>query len=57
MLHLRKQTLQLASKMRYVAAQFDALLTDELWLGERHPRERDGASGCSMRCPGSTALP
>jgi threonine aldolase len=32
MLHLRKQTLQLASKMRYVAAQFDALLTDELWL-------------------------
>ena len=32
MLHLRKQTLQLASKMRYVAAQFDALLEDELWL-------------------------
>ncbi len=32
MLHLRKQTLQLASKMRFVAAQFDALLTDELWL-------------------------
>jgi threonine aldolase len=29
--YLRKQTLQLASKMRYVAAQFDALLTDELW--------------------------
>jgi threonine aldolase len=32
MLHLRKQTLQLASKMRFLAAQFDALLTDELWL-------------------------
>ncbi len=32
MLHLRKQTLQLASKMRFVAAQFDALLEDELWL-------------------------
>jgi threonine aldolase len=32
MLHLRKQTLQLASKMRFVAAQFDALLTDRLWL-------------------------
>ena len=31
MLHLRKQTLQLASKMRFLAAQFDALLTDELW--------------------------
>ena len=32
MLHLRKQTLQLASKMRYIAAQFDALLEDDLWL-------------------------
>jgi threonine aldolase len=32
MLHLRKQTLQLASKMRYVAAQFEALVTDALWL-------------------------
>lgn len=31
MLHLRKQTLQLASKMRFLAAQFEALLTDELW--------------------------
>ncbi len=29
---LRKQTLQLASKMRFLAAQFDALLDDELWL-------------------------
>jgi threonine aldolase len=29
--YLRKQTLQLASKMRYLAAQFDALLSDELW--------------------------
>ena len=29
--YLRKQTLQLASKMRFFAAQFDALLTDELW--------------------------
>jgi threonine aldolase len=28
---LRKQTLQLASKMRYLSAQFDAYLTDELW--------------------------
>ncbi len=30
--YVRKQTLQLASKMRFLAAQFDALLTDELWL-------------------------
>jgi threonine aldolase len=29
--YLRKQTLQLASKMRYVSAQFDAYLSDELW--------------------------
>ena len=30
--HLRKQTLQLGSKMRFLAAQFDALLSDDLWL-------------------------
>ncbi len=29
---IRKQATQLPSKMRYVAAQFDALLTDDLWL-------------------------
>jgi threonine aldolase len=28
---LRKQGMQLASKMRFVAAQFDALLRDDLW--------------------------
>jgi len=28
---IRKQSMQLASKMRYVSAQFVALLTDELW--------------------------
>jgi len=32
LLYLRKQSMQLASKMRFIAAQFDALLTDELWL-------------------------
>jgi threonine aldolase len=30
--YVRKQTLQLASKMRFLAAQFEALLTDELWF-------------------------
>jgi threonine aldolase len=30
-LYLRKQSMQLASKMRFVAAQFEALLSDELW--------------------------
>jgi len=28
---LRKQSMQLASKMRFIAAQFEALLTDDLW--------------------------
>jgi threonine aldolase len=28
---LRKQSMQLASKMRFIAAQFQALLTDDLW--------------------------
>lgn len=30
--HLRKQVTQLPSKMRFVAAQFEALLADGLWL-------------------------
>jgi threonine aldolase len=30
--YLRKQSLQLASKMRFLAAQFQALLEDDLWL-------------------------
>ncbi|THB78717.1 MAG: low specificity L-threonine aldolase [Desulfobacteraceae bacterium] len=29
---IRKQSMQLGSKMRFIAAQFDALLTDDLWL-------------------------
>ncbi len=29
---IRKQVTQFASKMRYLAAQFNALLTDDLWL-------------------------
>jgi threonine aldolase len=30
-LYIRKQSMQLASKMRFLAAQFDALLSDDLW--------------------------
>jgi threonine aldolase len=30
--YLRKQSLQLASKMRFLAAQFEALLSEDLWL-------------------------
>ena len=29
--YIRKQGMQLASKMRFIAAQFNAILTDELW--------------------------
>ena len=36
----RKQAGQLASKMRFVSAQFDALLTDDLWLDNaRHAND------------------
>jgi threonine aldolase len=30
--YLRKQQMQLSSKMRFLAAQIDAMLTDDLWL-------------------------
>jgi threonine aldolase len=30
--YLEKQTLQLAPKMRFLAAQFDALMADDLWI-------------------------
>jgi len=30
--HVRKQSMQLASKMRFIAVQFEALLTNDLWL-------------------------
>jgi threonine aldolase len=37
---VRKQAAQLASKMRYISAQFEALLTDDLWLhNARHANE------------------
>jgi threonine aldolase len=31
--YVRKQSMQLASKMRFLAAQFDALLADDRWRG------------------------
>jgi threonine aldolase len=43
--YLRKQSMQLASKMRYVAAQFEALLTDELW---RRAAERANAMAARL---------
>jgi threonine aldolase len=41
--YLRKQSMQLASKMRFIAAQFEALLTDDLWkLNAVHANEMAG---------------
>ncbi len=38
--YLRKQTTQLASKMRFISAQMIAILTDDLWLNNaRHANE------------------
>ncbi|MGA4843482.1 threonine aldolase family protein [Streptomyces sp. G45] len=40
MKHLRKLSMQLASKMRFVSVQFEALLTKDLWLrNARHANE------------------
>jgi len=39
-LYLRKQGMQLASKMRFISAQFDALFTDHLWLQNAHHANR-----------------
>lgn len=49
--YLRKTSMQLASKMRYLSAQFVSLLTDDLWLrSAQHAnslaiRLRDGVAG------------
>ena len=42
-LYRRMQAMQLASKMRFVAAQFDALLTDDLWLRNANQANRMAA--------------
>jgi threonine aldolase len=39
-LYLRKQGMQLASKMRFIATQFETLLSDDLWLkNARHANQ------------------
>ena len=57
----RKQSGQLASKMRFIAAQFDALLTDSLFLqNARHANGDGGATDRGAgRCPSgrSVAIP
>jgi threonine aldolase len=47
---VRKQSLQLASKMRFLAAQFEALLTDDLWLrNARHANTMAARLAASVR--------
>ncbi len=55
--YLRKQSMQLASKLRFVGAQFDALLRDGLWrraaghanaMATRLARGVEGAEGLSV---------
>ncbi len=44
-LYLRKQGMQLASKMRFIAAQFEALLTNDLW---RRSAEQANRMACLL---------
>ncbi|WNI19256.1 threonine aldolase family protein [Actinacidiphila sp. ITFR-21] len=48
--YLRKETMQLASKMRFVSVQFEALLTGDLWLrGARHANAMAGRLEAALR--------
>ena len=48
---LRKQSMQLASKMRYLAAQFLALAEDDLWLANaRHSNAMAVRLAAGVRC-------
>jgi len=62
-LYIRKQSMQLASKMRFLAAQFDALLSGELWLrcagnanamASRLAAALDGVTGLTITRPVET---
>jgi len=62
-LYIRKQSMQLASKMRFLAAQFDALLTDDLWrrcagnanaMAARLARSLQGVEGLTITRPVDT---
>ena len=60
--YLRKSSMQLASKMRFVSAQFEALLGADLWLrsathANAMARRLDGGRARHRRCPGAAAGP
>jgi threonine aldolase len=48
--YIRKQSMQLCSKMKYIACQFEALLTDDLWLKTaRHANKMAGLLKSEVR--------
>jgi len=50
-LYLRKQSMQLASKMRFIAAQFEALLTNNLWRrSAEHANRMAGMLEAEVSC-------
>jgi len=54
----RKQSGQLASKMRFIAAQFDALLTDDLWLrNAQHANQMAGRLTAAVAEVSAVAVP
>ncbi len=60
--YVRKQVNQLASKMRFVAAQFNALLTDDLWIhSARHANDMaarlyEACAGIPRLAPGNAPV-
>jgi threonine aldolase len=57
MAFLRKLSMQLASKMRFVSVQFDALLSGDLWLrNARHANAMAGRLEAAVRGVDGVAL-
>ena len=57
LIYLRKLNMQLASKMRFVSAQFLALLTDDLYLkSAAHANDDGGAPARCARCRASPTV-
>lgn len=55
---IRKQSMQLASKMRFIAAQFQALFTNDLWLrNARHANDMATLFARKLAAMNSPAVP